>query len=76
MGVDINAPVSSAVTDTITLTTSATTTKSILKYNVVEFETLKGQGDCLVIRDSDGTGESYVTANNGTLSISATGCGK
>ncbi len=32
------------------------------------------KGACLVLKDRDGVGYTYVTANNGTLTASATAC--
>lgn len=33
-----------------------------------------GKGSCLVMKDSDGTGFTYITANNGVLSASTVSC--
>ena len=71
---DVYAPRPKRVTQTIELQASSTATVNIPEYNLVYFDTLKGQGDCLVLRDSDGVGETYITALNGLLISKSTGC--
>ena len=70
-GESINAP-TPTVSDTIVLATSATTTKSIPKYNLIYTEAYQGQIDCLALREASGIVRFY-TSVNGTLT-SNTSC--
>ena len=54
---------------------SSTSPKAVPKYTTYKFPTnYTTQGTCLILKDSDGVGFTYVTANKGVLSVSATPC--
>jgi hypothetical protein len=58
---------SDILTGSLTASTSATTTIAINSSSLT-------QGACLKLKDVDGDGYTYVTANNGVLTASATSC--